>query len=648
MLGAGRRRGSAWRVGAAALSAAAAMLPAGLAHGQAYVSRALIVGGDPAVGTPPQYRYFGLFNPNFDLIINSDNRALAHVPLIDPTVPVGELALYTATSPGDVSLVVRSGAELPGLPGVFPKGYGIFGINSSGGMAISLDLQGPGTTTADNLGLIVGTGANDLEMVARKGGPVPDAPANINFRSVLFPTLTDSGLLTFGAVLGGSGTNAANDSGIYFRRPGGRTLERLVREGDPTPDVPGQSFGASQLVRTNNAGQMLLNSSLAGAGIVANVNDRALWFGQGVDSPLLRVLQTGEPAPGVAPGITFSGASSITLAQDGRIAFRATLSSPIAGQVTTANDSAIYAGKPTEPVLVAREGDAAPVTGAPDAKFSGNPSFHFASGGNIVITSELTGTSFNSDSAVFAGTLATGLHTIAIAGQRAPGTPAGTLFRNPSGSSPGFERAATNGKGQVAFLAQTGTNTITLQDALYLYDPEQGLILVAREGGSIEIRPGEFRTISGVNLGQPGSGQDTQNGPFNDKGVVVFETTFTDGGQGIFTAAVPLAGDADLDKVVSFADFQALERGFGTASEATRAIGDLNGDMAVDFSDFQLLYAHFGEQAGGPTLAMSPGERAALEAFAASHVPEPGWGLWSGAVLFLGKRHRKSGLSCPR
>jgi hypothetical protein len=500
-----------------------------------------------------------------------------------------------------------------------------------------MDLQGPGVTTNDNIGLVVATSPANVEMVARKGQPVPDAPGNV-YRSMLFSSLNDAGLLTFGAVLGGSGTNSANDSGVYFRRPGGTQVEKLARESELTPDVPGQVFGQSTLVRTNNAGQLLLNTGLAGAGIVEDVNDHAVWFGT-IDAPLTRVMQIGNQAPGLAAGINYTTATDITLAQDGRIALGSTLGSAVPGLVTPSNDSAIFTGPPESLALVVREGNPAAVPESPNARFAGNPTFHFGGGGNLVVASELTGATSGRDAALFAGTTSEDLKAVAVAGRRAPGTPAGTLFRNPSGSNPGFERPAVNAHGQAAFIARVGTNTVSLTDALYLYDPEQGLVLVARQGGTIEIRPGEVRTISDLGIARPGNGQTLKGGPFNDDGTLVFQATFTDGNAGIFTATVPLVGDADLDKVVSFADFQALERGFGSI-DASRAMGDLNGDLAVTFADFMLLKEHFGEQFGGPAIAPSPAERAALDAFAAAHVPEPGvtWVALTALGWVLGRR----------
>ena len=70
----------------------------------------------------------------------------------------------------------------------------------------SAELQGPGTTADSNVALFVATNPNDLQVVIREGDPVPDAPANVILRSVLFPSISDAGMITFLGSLGGSGT----------------------------------------------------------------------------------------------------------------------------------------------------------------------------------------------------------------------------------------------------------------------------------------------------------------------------------------------------------------------------------------------------------------------------------------------------------
>ena len=90
--------------------------------------------------------------------------------------------------------------------------------------------------------------------------------------------------------------------------------------------------------------------------------------------------------------------------------------------------------------------------------------------------------------------------------------------------------------------------------------------------------------------------------------------------------ATRLAGDANFDGRVSFADFQILERNFGK-NGAGWGDGDFNFDGNVDAADFTILRGQFGMSAGA----------SALDAFAAAHgldasTPEPG----SVGIVLLG------------
>jgi hypothetical protein len=85
-------------------------------------------------------------------------------------------------------------------------------------------------------------------------------------------------------------------------------------------------------------------------------------------------------------------------------------------------------------------------------------------------------------------------------------------------------------------------------------------------------------------------------------------------------------GDANANGVVNFADYQALERGFGRP-DATWASGDFNEDGVVSFADFKILYDNMGLRADGTYSPTAEADRAALAGLAGAfgaEVPEPG------------------------
>ncbi|HEY7115890.1 MAG TPA: choice-of-anchor tandem repeat NxxGxxAF-containing protein [Tepidisphaeraceae bacterium] len=608
-----------WRaIGLASCAVVAPLAPVA----QAQYAHPFILTGQQPNGAPDGMLAF-FFNPTRDLIINQNDQVLTQLVLYDPSnTNHTEVALYSGTSAASFNLLARAGQEVAGNPGVFPKLFGTFAISNQGTIAVGADLQGPGTTTADNLGFFMGDVNSGLTMIARKGGPVPDLPPTITHRSFFFPSVNSSGLLTVGLILGGA-TNSANDTGIYLRRPGAADFETFIRESAPTPDVPAQTFGQATLTRLNEHDDILAITGLAGAGIGTG-NDSAIWSGSTNLGLLARVAQTGNPAPGLDFGIQYASfsAQAFTENNTGAYAFRSTLSSVIAGQVTTANDNAIYVGRRgKEPTLLVREGDPAPIPGATNVNYSGTLGLALGGNGLVVFSSDLSNRSFLNNSGIFAGTTPTNVAAIALESQRAPGTPAGSTFYNDLSSSSAFSGISVNDKGQIVFLATVkypGQSTGTTNKGLFVYDPVQGIICLGRTGGTIDVN-GQAKTIKDLLIGQTGNGEDGQGSPFNNNGTIVFQASGADF-TGIFTTRVPLIGDVNLDGKVSFADFQTLELGFGL-TDADRAIGDLNGDQLVDIADFKLLYNHYGDSIDG-SAAVSPIEMQALNTFAAS-VPEP-------------------------
>lgn len=75
----------------------------------------------------------------------------------------------------------------------------------------------------------------------------------------------------------------------------------------------------------------------------------------------------------------------------------------------------------------------------------------------------------------------------------------------------------------------------------------------------------------------------------------ISQTPFAPGTQGTINIdyTVFLPGDANKDGTVAFADYQALEAGFG--NPGNWSTGDFNADGQVTFADYQILEANFGK-----------------------------------------------------
>ena len=93
--------------------------------------------------------------------------------------------------------------------------------------------------------------------------------------------------------------------------------------------------------------------------------------------------------------------------------------------------------------------------------------------------------------------------------------------------------------------------------------------------------------------------------------------------------AYALYGDTNLDGTVNSVDFGVLASNFGKSVSGGWQMGDFTYGGNVNSIDFGLLAENFGKNASGASIALSSGDWAALDAFAAangisiSSVPNP-------------------------
>jgi hypothetical protein len=137
-----------------------------------------------------------------------------------------------------------------------------------------------------------------------------------------------------------------------------------------------------------------------------------------------------------------------------------------------------------------------------------------------------------------------------------------------------FHAPALNDAGQVAYLADLVGADVTSanDDALFLFDPILGGLLIAREGDPFDVGNGDLRTVANngilVSIGQT---DDTPTSLAHD-GTLAFRLAFTDGTSGLFTASLEFTADFDSDGDVDGRDFLKWQRG---ESPSPLSAGDL-------------------------------------------------------------------------
>ena len=205
--------------------------------------------------------------------------------------------------------------------------------------------------------------------------------------------------------------------------------------------------------------------------------------------------------------------------------------------VLPSNDSAILVG--TSPPLTLREGNQVP--GAlPGVVFGdlatdnivggGNSTFLFHApliGPGIDTTNDWALTAWTNFRDGFTG------RVLAQEGQYVSGLPAGSVLTGLD--APHFQfNLANQTVFNADYIGPTGGGK-----GLFYTDMNRPMPnLIVRTGQQFDIGGGIFRTISGIGLMETSSPWDGRASQINDRGVITFNLSFTDGSQGVFTTRV--------------------------------------------------------------------------------------------------------------
>lgn len=264
----------------------------------------------------------------------------APMPMINKAGQVAYLArfdgfkkqgLWTNASGNGFHKVLATGDLAPGTGTTFGEIWREIpsvSFGNGGHLAVSARTadQKEGLWITDALG-------QNLTLVAREGAAAPGAGAGVKYDWVREPRVTQSGLVTFRAVLQGTGVSAANDIAYYkWTSQGGAQL--AVREGDSVPGFPSTVVFTSVGLRTNDLGESLVWGKIAGPGITPDSDQVILSDRDGNGMEL--VYRMGMQAPGFAPGTKVSTIGDVYFNNSSTIGFFSALEGPGA--------TGIYAG----------------------------------------------------------------------------------------------------------------------------------------------------------------------------------------------------------------------------------------------------------------------------------------------------------------
>ena len=321
----------------------------------------------------------------------------------------------------------------------------------------------------------------------------PNTPVGAVFDSFYPPLLNNAGQVIFKSQLffGSGGVDVSNDSGVW-----GGSLQGLfyvARELDQPPGVPvGAQFGDfyNSTPVLNDRGEVAFGFTMQNdpSLIVTWQNDTGVWYGP--PGALALVAREGSPAAALPVNVlydTLNGA--IVINNAGHLAFNGALRQGQGG-VTSANDTAIWAGTTNSLVLVAREGD--PVPSLPAGATFG---LLYAT-----LLNDFGQVAFRADLNIGAGGVVSGNNTIVMAGGftnllvaaregwDALGGSSGVLFS-------AFSDEQLCGSNRIALIAtlKTGSGGVVASNDMSLWICAPGATnLVGREGAAAGGVPGAF------------------------------------------------------------------------------------------------------------------------------------------------------------
>jgi hypothetical protein len=300
----------------------------------------------------------------------------------------------------------------------------------------------------------------------------------------------------------------------------------------------------------NSSGYVVFSSVLTGGGF-GYLHNTGIWSDR--TGAVALIASADQHAPGTDSGVLFRGVGAYPqIDAAGHVAFNGWLNGL---GVTAANDSGVWSDISGSMSLVVRTGEHAPGT-ASGVNFK-NLGEHalFSSSGKIAFTAGLTGPGVDStnDSGIWSNTSGA-FNPVMRIGDPAPGV-SGKVFGS-------FGDTFLNDAGQVAFqgyLTDPGVAfnwTPSAIDGLWAQDSAGILHLIVRDGGQIEVTPGDTRTVASFEYIDEGLNGDGSPFSFNGRGQFAFLARFTDGTSGIFisdVAAVPEPSCLGLLLAASFA-----------------------------------------------------------------------------------------------
>jgi hypothetical protein len=387
---------------------------------------------------------------------------------------------YAVDDSGALVTLARIGDAVPDLPGETSGFvYGPFAL-ASGRVAFGSDLSA-GTA------ILVWDPVTGTAVAARAGDEVEGTGGANVFQLTHGGGFTPSGPVFSGVLVGG---DATADSDEVALRPGAGGPSVLLREGEPAPGVPGLAVMFPGVVAPDDRSERLLASSLFTAYRIDETGSFELLY---------------DFSPTTSEFAEFNSGPAFSWE---RLGFGARLSSEPAS-----SDEGVWIIDGDSPLTRAvSEGDG-------------------VDSGRFAFEADTTGPGAEARSSILLHDPSGGLALVARSGEAVPG-----LLDHVFAGALGAPRM--NAGGDLVFWAAIEPSGGAPAQAIFVLRAGGALELLVREGQTLEIAPGDVRTVSQLTP-PPLCIPPCDARILSDDGRLVFRADFMDETSGVFLAVLP-------------------------------------------------------------------------------------------------------------
>ena len=506
-------------------------------------STGVIIGagsGEPAPGAGTGALPAGTVLSGFGQPAISDFRMLtARVTMLAGQTTLG--GIYIEDGTGAKSLLAFQGGPAAGIStaGVTFKRFLDPVISPNGSIAFGAFLQGAAATAGHDFGVWTNAFGSSLELVLREGAQVPGLPAGSRLQSVASLSLRDGELLALLTLRPVAGVTTLLNDTVLLRMTSASAATVLLREGRELTGFPGTRIRSFSMLnpaaasaghgRWHADGEVVSKITLSdGRVLIAKIAPN------GTPTPM---LFTGTAATAVSPLARWTGFGLPAVGSEGAGFSVAGALRVGSGGVTVGNDSALlFSTDGGTWSVFAREGVAAPLTpsGPLYATFL-DPLVN--DGGKVAFMATLQGSGVTTANrvAIFGGTPA----SPALVARLGAHPPDEAGAATTAGWTRFLTCALPSGRGAgVVFLAETGGDDTTAANktGLWAVDSQGTLRRLMRTGDSLTMGGARIASLSLLGA-LPGSYGATRS--YNALGSVALLATFADRSQKILRVDIP-------------------------------------------------------------------------------------------------------------